>query len=43
MPDLATVVEIEQVYLHCGRALLRSRLWDPEMQDIVGRGAAYVN
>ncbi|MCJ1675384.1 pyridoxamine 5'-phosphate oxidase family protein [Rathayibacter sp. VKM Ac-2929] len=34
VPDLATVVEIEQVYLHCGRALLRSRLWDPEMQDL---------
>jgi len=34
VPDLATVVDIEQVYLHCGRALLRSRLWDPEMQDL---------
>ncbi|MWV48945.1 pyridoxamine 5'-phosphate oxidase family protein [Rathayibacter sp. VKM Ac-2803] len=34
VPELATVVEIDQVYLHCGRALLRSRLWDPEMQDL---------
>jgi predicted pyridoxine 5'-phosphate oxidase superfamily flavin-nucleotide-binding protein len=33
-PTLATVVDIEQVYLHCGRALLRSGLWDPEMQDL---------
>jgi PPOX class probable FMN-dependent enzyme len=33
-PTLATVVNIEQVYLHCGRALLRSGLWDPEMQDL---------
>ena len=33
-PSLATVVDVEQVYLHCGRALLRSRLWDPEMQDL---------
>ncbi|MBX6386803.1 MAG: pyridoxamine 5'-phosphate oxidase family protein [Microbispora sp.] len=33
-PDLAVVVEIDQVYLHCGRALLRSRLWDPDMQDL---------
>ena len=34
VPDLALVVQIEQVYLHCGRALLRSRLWDAEMQDL---------
>jgi PPOX class probable FMN-dependent enzyme len=34
VPALATVVRIEQVYLHCGRALLRSRLWDPEMHDL---------
>lgn len=34
VPDLATVVEIEEVYLHCGRALLRSGLWDPAMQDL---------
>lgn len=34
VPDLAIVVRTEQVYLHCGRALLRSGLWDPEMQDL---------
>ena len=28
-PDLAIVVEVEEAYFHCGRALLRSRLWDP--------------
>ncbi|GAB2467204.1 PPOX class probable FMN-dependent enzyme [Conyzicola lurida] len=33
-PTLATVIRTEQVYLHCGRALLRSGLWDPEMQDL---------
>jgi PPOX class probable FMN-dependent enzyme len=33
-PSLATVIRTEQVYLHCGRALLRSGLWDPEMQDL---------
>lgn len=33
-PNLAIVVEIDQAYLHCGRALLRSGLWDPEMQDL---------
>lgn len=33
-PNLAIVVDIDQAYLHCGRALLRSGLWDPEMQDL---------
>lgn len=35
-PDLAIVIRTEQVYLHCGRALLRGGLWDPEMQDLAG-------
>lgn len=34
VPDLAIVVRTEQVYLHCGRALLRGGLWDPETQDL---------
>ncbi|WP_395638621.1 MSMEG_1061 family FMN-dependent PPOX-type flavoprotein [Pseudolysinimonas sp.] len=34
VPQLAIVVQTEQVYLHCGRALLRSGLWDAEMQDL---------
>lgn len=34
VPQLATVVRTEQVYLHCGRALLRSGLWDADMQDL---------
>ena len=25
-------VTVEEAFLHCGRALLRSRLWDPETQ-----------
>ncbi|MCX4674154.1 pyridoxamine 5'-phosphate oxidase family protein [Streptomyces sp. NBC_01433] len=28
-PELALVVDVAQVYFHCGRALVRSRLWDP--------------
>ena len=28
-PVLALVVEIEQVFYHCSKAFLRSRLWDP--------------
>lgn len=34
VPDLAIIVRTEQVYLHCGRALIRAGLWDPEMQDL---------
>ena len=25
-------VTVEEAFLHCGRALIRSRLWDPETQ-----------
>jgi hypothetical protein len=33
-PELAIVVEVAEVYFHCGRALLRSRLWDAASQDL---------
>ncbi|MFB7653353.1 MULTISPECIES: MSMEG_1061 family FMN-dependent PPOX-type flavoprotein [unclassified Streptomyces] len=33
-PVLALVVEVEEAYFHCGRALIRSRLWDPESQAL---------
>ncbi|WP_344526403.1 MSMEG_1061 family FMN-dependent PPOX-type flavoprotein [Streptomyces albiaxialis] len=33
-PDLAIVVDVEEVYFHCGRALLRSRMWDPASQAL---------
>ncbi|MFD7499489.1 MSMEG_1061 family FMN-dependent PPOX-type flavoprotein [Streptomyces sp. NPDC059850] len=33
-PDLAIVVEVEEAYFHCGRALIRSRLWDPASQTL---------
>ncbi|GAA0983975.1 pyridoxamine 5'-phosphate oxidase family protein [Acrocarpospora macrocephala] len=33
-PALALVVEVAEVYLHCGRALIRSRLWDPASQAL---------
>ncbi|GGS46706.1 MSMEG_1061 family FMN-dependent PPOX-type flavoprotein [Streptomyces griseoviridis] len=35
-PALAVVVEVEEVYFHCGRALIRSRLWDPATQALAG-------
>ena len=28
-PELALIVEVDEAYLHCGRAILRSKLWDP--------------
>lgn len=35
-PVLALVVEIETVFFHCAKALLRSRLWNPESWDPEG-------
>lgn len=32
-PTLALLVEVEQVFFHCGKAFLRSRLWEPETWD----------
>jgi PPOX class probable FMN-dependent enzyme len=29
-PKLATIVEVDEVYMHCARAFLRSGLWNPE-------------
>ncbi len=29
VPRLALIVDIAEVYMHCGRAFRRSRLWDP--------------
>lgn len=29
-PKLALIVEIDEAYMHCARAFLRSGLWDPE-------------
>lgn len=30
LPELAIIVRIDEAYMHCARALLRSRLWSPE-------------
>jgi uncharacterized protein len=32
-PLLAMVVDVEQVFHHCGKAFLRSQLWDPATWD----------
>lgn len=28
-PELGILVEVEEAYLHCGKAMIRARLWDP--------------
>ncbi|WP_410573532.1 MSMEG_1061 family FMN-dependent PPOX-type flavoprotein [Amycolatopsis sp. cmx-4-61] len=33
-PVFAIVVDVAEVYFHCGRALIRSRLWDPASQAL---------
>lgn len=33
-PELAIIVEVAEVFFHCGRALIRSRLWDPASQAL---------
>jgi len=30
VPDLALVVRVEEAMFHCGKAILRSRMWQPE-------------
>lgn len=32
LPAAVIRVAVEQAYLHCGKALMRSRLWDPAVQ-----------
>jgi uncharacterized protein len=33
-PELALIVEVAEAYFHCGRAIIRSRLWDPASQAL---------
>lgn len=30
LPDLVLVVDVEQVFMHCSKSLVRSKLWAPE-------------
>lgn len=30
VPDLATIVRVEEAMFHCGKAMLRSQMWQPE-------------
>jgi len=29
-PDLALIVRVEEAFFHCGKAMIRSRMWQPE-------------
>ncbi len=29
-PQLATLVRVEEAFYHCGKAMIRSRMWQPE-------------
>lgn len=35
-PKLGLIVEVEEAYFHCGKALIRSKLWAPESQVAPG-------
>lgn len=44
VPDLVTIVRVEECFLHCGKALIRSGLWSAESQHLAeafsrGKGA----
>jgi predicted pyridoxine 5'-phosphate oxidase superfamily flavin-nucleotide-binding protein len=30
IPDFAIVVRVEEAFYHCGKAVIRSKLWEPE-------------
>ncbi len=40
-PPAVLVVEVTQVYFHCGKAIIRSRLWAPESQVAPGTLPAF--
>ncbi len=36
LPPAALVVHVTKAYLHCGKALIRSKLWEPDSQVAAG-------
>jgi predicted pyridoxine 5'-phosphate oxidase superfamily flavin-nucleotide-binding protein len=32
VPTIGLLIDIGEVFFHCGKALMRSRLWDPSAQ-----------
>jgi PPOX class probable FMN-dependent enzyme len=37
VPTLGLIVSVEEAFFHCGKALIRSKLWDPETRIERGR------
>lgn len=33
LPDLVLVVDVEQVFMHCSKSIVRSKLWSPDSWD----------
>lgn len=34
-PDLALLVRVEEAFFHCGKAMIRSRMWQPDMWESI--------
>ena len=41
VPDLVVLVRVEEAFYHCGKAIVRSRLWEPEAALPVDRLPSY--
>jgi PPOX class probable FMN-dependent enzyme len=41
LPPVATVIKVTQAYFHCGKALIRSKLWQPESRLAPGTLASF--
>ncbi len=35
IPDYAVIVHVEEAFYHCGKAIIRSKLWQPDQQGSV--------
>ena len=35
VPDLALLVRVEEAFFHCGKSMIRSRMWQPDRWDSI--------
>lgn len=35
LPDLALVVHVKEAFFHCGKSMIRSRMWNPDMWESI--------
>ncbi|GEP61534.1 hypothetical protein RSO01_87000 [Reyranella soli] len=33
LPDLALLVRVREAFFHCGKSMIRSRMWEPDRWD----------